>query len=85
MNLIQGAHGGRCWRNHVVHEEEERILRTEVDALPDQEVKLANGQIGGHQILLLVQIANASLRCFLHNHLEIQIHLFSIYFDSIPI
>lgn len=61
MFLVQGAHGSRCWWNDVVHKEEEGILGTQVDALANEEVELTDGQVGRHQVLLLVQITDARL------------------------
>jgi len=66
--LVQRAHGRARRRNDVVHEEEERVLGPQMDSLSDQEVELANSQIRRYQILLLVQIANARLGRFLHDH-----------------
>lgn len=42
--LIQLAHGGRGGWNDVVYKEEERILGSQVDSFPDEEVKLAHCQ-----------------------------------------
>lgn len=43
--LVERAHGGRGRRNDVVDKEKQRVFRPQVDALPDQKVKLPNGQI----------------------------------------
>jgi len=61
MLLVKGAHRSGCRGNHIVDEEEERVLGPQVDTLSDQEVKLANSQIGGHKILFLVKITNSGL------------------------
>lgn len=71
--MVQGAHGGRGGRNHVVHKEEQGILGTQVDSFTDQEIELAYGQVGWHQVLLLVQVSNACLGRLLHNHLRIEV------------
>lgn len=42
--LIQLAHCGRGGWNDVVYKEEERILSSQVDSFPDEEVKLAHCQ-----------------------------------------
>lgn len=42
--LIQLAHGGRGGWNDVVYKEEERVLSSQVDSFPDEEVKLAHCQ-----------------------------------------
>merc|ERR550519_48211 len=58
--LIQRPHGGRGGGNDVVDKEEQSVLGSETDPLPDEEVELANSEIGGDQVLFLVQIANTS-------------------------
>ena len=65
--LVEGSHGGRGGRECVVDKEEERVLGPEADPLPDEEVELADGQVGGHEVLLLVQVAQPSLRGLLHD------------------
>lgn len=70
MLLVQRANGGRGRWNDIVDEEEEGVLGTQLDALTNQKVKLAHSQIRGDEILLLVQVANASIGCLLHDHLD---------------
>ena len=52
--LINGRHqrGGR-WQ-HLVDEDEDGLLGGELDALADDINELTNGQVRGHQVLLLV-------------------------------
>lgn len=54
MLLVDGAHerGGR--RQHLVDEDEDCLLRRQLDALADDVDELADGQVGGDQVLLLV-------------------------------
>lgn len=66
---VERAHCGRCGWDDVVHKEEQGILGTQVNSLTDQEIELAYGQVSGYQVLLLVQVTDARLRCLLHNHL----------------
>jgi len=66
--LVKGSHGGRGGRECVVDEEEECVLRPEADPLPDEEVKLADGQVGGDEVLLLVEVAQPRLGGLLHDH-----------------
>jgi len=66
--LVQCPHGGRCRRYHVVHEEEEGVVGTQIDALADEEIELTHRQVSRHQVLLLVQIDVARLRGLLHDH-----------------
>ncbi len=68
--LVEGAHGGARGRDHIVDEEEKSVLRAKVDPFSNQKVELAHGQIGGDQILLLVQVSNTSFRSLLHDHLQ---------------
>lgn len=70
MFLIQRAHSGRCRGNHIVDEKEEGVLGPQVDAFADQKVELAYSQIGGYQVLLLVQITNACLGGLLYDDLK---------------
>jgi len=65
--LVQGAHGGGGGGDHVVHEEEEGVLRPQADPLADEEVELADGEIRGNQVLLLVQVADPGLGALLHD------------------
>ena len=67
-NLVKRSHGGAGGRDDVVDEEEERVFGSEVDSFSDEEVELADGQVGRNQIFLFVQVADASLRRLLHNH-----------------
>ena len=68
--LVQGSHGRRGWRNQVVDEEEEGIFGLQVDPLSNQKVKLANSQVRGNQVLLLVKVSDPGLRCLLNDDLE---------------
>ena len=54
MLLVDGAHqrGGRG--QDLVDEDEDGLLRAELDALADDVDKLADGKVGGHKVLLLV-------------------------------
>ena len=45
--LVEAAHGGGGGGDGVVDEEEECVLGAQRDALADQEVELAHGQVGG--------------------------------------
>ena len=66
-HLVEGAHGGRGGGDDVVDKEEQSVLWPQTDPLPDEEVELANSEIGGYQVLFLVQIANTSFGGFLYN------------------
>ncbi len=52
--LVNGRHQrGGGWQ-HLVDEDEDGLLGGELDALADYVDELAYGEIGGHQVLLLV-------------------------------
>jgi len=65
--LVEGSHGGGGGWYHIVDEEKQGILWPQTDPLPDEEVELANSEIRGNQVLLLVQIANPCLGTLLHD------------------
>ena len=52
--LIDRAHKRGSWRKHLIDEDEDGLLWTELDALADHVHELADGEIGGNEILLLV-------------------------------
>jgi len=66
--LVEAAHGGGGRGDDIVDEEKESVLGSEADPLADQEVKLTNSQVRGHQVLLLVQLRDPGLGSPLHNH-----------------
>ncbi len=65
MLLVNRRHqrGGR-WQ-HLVDEDEDGLLGRELDALADYINELTNGQVRGHQVLLLVDSRNVGLLDFL--------------------
>ena len=54
MLLIDAAHQRGRGRQHLVHEDEDGLLGRELDALADDVDELADGQVGGDEVLLLV-------------------------------
>ena len=58
MLLVNGAHQGRGRRQDLVDEDEDGLFGRELDALADDVDELADGQVGGDQILLLVDGRN---------------------------
>ena len=52
--LIDRAHKRGSWRKHLIDEDEDGLLWAELDALADHVHELADGEIGGNEILLLV-------------------------------
>ena len=52
--FIDAAHQRGCWRQDLIDEDEDRFLRGQLDALPDHVNKLADGEVGGNKVFLLV-------------------------------
>ena len=52
--LIDRAHERGRRRKHLIHEDEDGLLRGELDALADDVDELADGQVRGDEVLLLV-------------------------------
>lgn len=52
--LVDGAHQGGGRREDLLDEDEDGLLGAELDALSDDVHELANGEVGGHEVLLLV-------------------------------
>jgi hypothetical protein len=59
--LVDGGHqrGGR--RQDLIDEDEDGLLRRELDALADHVDELADGEVGGDQVLLLVDSRDVRL------------------------
>lgn len=72
MLLVNRRHqrGGR-WQ-HLVDEDEDGLLRTQLDALADHVDELAHGQVGGDQVLLLVDGRDVGFFYFLADYLSNQ-------------
>ncbi len=54
MFLVDTAHERRGRGQHLIDEDEDGLLRAQLDALADDVDELADRQIGRHQVLLLV-------------------------------
>jgi hypothetical protein len=52
--LVDRAHERSSWRQHLVDEDEDGLLGRQLDALADHVDELAYGEIGGYEVLLLV-------------------------------
>ncbi len=70
MLLVDAAHqrGGR--RQDLVDEDEDGLLRGELDALADDVDELAHGEVGRDEVLLLVDGGDVGLFDLLADHLE---------------
>lgn len=54
MLLVDAAHQRSCWRQNLVDEDKDGLLGGQLDALSDDVDELADGEICGYEILLLV-------------------------------
>lgn len=72
MLLVDGAHerGGR--RQHLVDEDEDGLLGGKLDALADDIDELADGQVGRHQVFLLVDGRDVRFLHFLADDLTLE-------------
>ena len=61
MLLVDGAHQSRGGRQNLVHEDEYGLLGRKLNALSDNVDELAHCQVGGNQVLLLVDGRNVRL------------------------
>ena len=65
MFLVNGAHQSGSRGQDFIDEDENRFLGAELYSLPDNVDKLANGEVGGDEVLLLVDSRNIRLLDFL--------------------
>jgi len=65
--LVNAAHQGSCRRQDLVDEDEDGLLGGELDAFADYVDELAYCQIGGYQVLLLVDRRDIRLLDFFAN------------------
>jgi len=59
--LVDGAHQRSGRRQDFINEDENGLFGAQLDALADDIDKLANGEIGGNKVLLLVDGGNVRL------------------------
>lgn len=70
MLLVNAAHEGSRGRQNLVDEDEDGLLGRQLDALADHIDELADGEICGHQILLLVDGSDIRLLDLFANNLQ---------------
>jgi hypothetical protein len=68
--LIYRAHESGSRRQDLIDEDEDGLLRRQLDALADHVDELADGQVGGDQVLLLVDGRDVGLLDLLANNLR---------------
>lgn len=59
--LVDAAHEGGSRRQDLIDEDEDGLLRRELDALADYVDELAHGKIGRHEVLLLINSRDVRL------------------------
>lgn len=69
MLLIDAAHERGRGRQHLINEDEDGLLRTELDALADHVDELADCQIGWDEVLFLVDGGDVGLFDFFADYL----------------
>ena len=67
--LVDAAHEGRCGRQNFVDEDKDGLFGCKLDALADDVAELADGQVGRHEIFLLVYGCDVGLLDLLTNDL----------------
>ena len=70
MLLIDAAHEGCAGGQDLVDEDEDGLLGTQLDALTDHVDELAYGQVGGDQVLLLVDGRDVGFLDLFADHLR---------------
>ena len=63
MFLVNGAHQSGSGREHLIDEDEDGFFGRKLDPLADHIDELTDGEIAGHQVLLLVDRGDVG---FLH-------------------
>ena len=69
MLLIDAAHERGSGRQNLVDEDEDGLLRAELDALADDVDELAHGEVGGDEVFLLVDGCDVALLHLLADYL----------------
>lgn len=67
--LVDGRHQGGGWGQDLVHKDEDGLLGRQLDAFADHVHELADSQICGNQVLLLVDRRDIRLLDLFANHL----------------
>lgn len=56
--FVDAAHEGGSWGKDFIHEDEDGLLRGELDTLADHIDELTDSEIGRYEVLLLVDGSN---------------------------
>ena len=73
--LIDGAHERSSRWQDLVDEDEDGLLRRELNPLTDHIDELTNGEVGGNKVLLLVDGSNIGFLHLLTDDLETESHV----------
>ena len=68
--LVDAAHQGGGWRQDLIDEDEDGLLRGELDPLPDDVDELPDGEICWYEVLLLVDSRDIALLDLFADDLE---------------
>ena len=71
MLLVDAAHECSSRRQDLIDEDEDGLFRAELDALADDVDELAYGEVGGHEVFLLVDGRDVALLYFLADYLSL--------------
>ena len=69
MLFVDARHKSRRGREDLVDEDENRLLRRQLDALTDNVNELADGEVGRNQVFLLVDRSDITLLDLLADNL----------------
>ena len=70
MFLVNAAHERGSGRQDLINEDEDGLLRAELDALADHVDELSNGQVCGDKVLLLVDGGDVGFFDLFADHLQ---------------
>lgn len=70
MFLVDAAHESSRWGQNLIDKDEDGLFRRQLDALPDNVDELADSEICGDKILLLINGGNVGLLDLFANNLE---------------
>lgn len=77
--LVDGAHKRGSRREHLVDEDEDGLLGRELDALANDVHELADGEVGRHEVLLLVDGRDVRLLNLLADHLFAALSVYRLF------
>ena len=79
MLLIDGAHERRSRWQDLIDEDEDGFLRRELDTLADDIDELTDSEVGGYEVLLLIDGSNVGFLNLFANHLDADSYVRPLY------